>query len=137
LTGAPAVVIVIGAVMALWVGLGLISRIIDNVIEITGRAIGSAVMASAPQAAVKAQGAVALTMPGQEVRSQLASVGTLDPSNSFLTTSSGVVVELSVASGSSKLACRWNPAVADKPTQIMGDVLRAIRRVDPGAQVIL
>jgi hypothetical protein len=137
LTGALAVVIVIGVVIALWVGLGLISRITDDVVEIAGGAIGSAFRASAPQATAEAQGVVALTMPGEEVRSQLASVGTLDPSNDYLTTPSGVIVELSVASGSPRLACRWNPAAVDKPTQIMGDVLRAIRQVDPGAQVLL
>lgn len=137
MTGALAVVIVIGAIIALWVGLGLISRTIDNVVEIGGKAVGSAFRARAPQAVAEAQGVVALTMQGEEVRNQLASVGTLDPNNSCLTTSSGVIVELSVASGSPRLTCRWNPAVADRPTQIMGDVLRAIRQVDPGAQVVL
>lgn len=136
MTGALAVVIVIGAIVALRVGLSLISKITDSIIEIAGRAIGGAFTTSTPQAA-RPQGVVALTMPGQKVLSRLASVGRFDPSSGCLTTSSGVVVELSVASGSPRLACRWNPAVADKPTQIMGDVLRVIRQVDPGAQAVL
>lgn len=135
MTGALAVVIVIGAVIALWVGLSLISTTADKAIDFLGAAIGSAFRASGPQAQARPQGELTLTRPSEEIRSQLASAGAIDPANSCLTTSSGVLVQ--ITSGSARLTCRWDPAVADKPTQIMGDVLRAVRQVDAGAQVVL
>lgn len=137
MTGALAVVVVIGVIGALWVGLGVISRMIDGVVEFLGRAIGSAFRPRTPQPQARPQGEVTLTMPGEEVHGWLASAGALDPGNSCLTTSSGVLVQIVATSNSARLECRWDPAVADKPTQIMGDVLRAVRRVDPGAQVLL
>jgi hypothetical protein len=136
LNGVLAVVIVIGVIIALRVGLGLISRTIDWGVEFLGRAIGSAFRPSAAPPPARPQGELTLTMPGEELRSRLASVGALDPTNSCLTTPSGVLVQI-VASGSARLECRWDQAVTGKPTQIMGDVLRAIRQVDAGAQVVL
>jgi hypothetical protein len=137
LTGALAVVIVIGVLIALWVGLGLISRTIDETVNFLGWAIGSAFKPSSPQTGVAPQGELILTRPGDEVRGALASTGAIDPTSGYLTTSSGVLVEIAVASSPATLACRWNPAVTDKPTQIMGDVLRAVRQVDAGAHVVL
>ncbi|HWA54330.1 MAG TPA: hypothetical protein VG816_09185 [Solirubrobacterales bacterium] len=130
-------VIVIAAIGALWVGMGVISRMIDGVVEFLGRAIGSAFRPRIPQPQTRPQGEVTLTMPGEKVHAWLASAGALDPGNSCLTTSSGLLVQIVVTSSSARLECRWDPTVVDKPTQIMGDVLRAVRRVDPGAQVLL
>jgi len=135
LNGALAVVIVIGVIIAFWVGLGLISSTVDRSVDFLGWAIGSAFRPSDPQA--RADGELTLTMPGEEVRSRLAAAGALDANSGCLTTSSGVLVQIVVAANSARLECRWDQAVADKPTQIMGDVLRAIRRVDAGAQVDL
>jgi hypothetical protein len=137
LSGALAVVIVIGVIVALWVGLGVISRTIDRGVELLGWAIGSAFRPSTSPAPARPQGELTLTMSGQDVCGRLASAGTLDPANHCLTTSSGVLVQVLATSGSARLECRWDQAVPEKPTQIMGDVLRAVRRVDPGAQVLL
>lgn len=137
MTGALTVVILIGAIVALWVGLGLISRTIDRSVDFLGWAIGSAFRPGAPPPQARPAGEVTLAMPGEEVHSRLVFAGALDPGNSCLTTSSGVLVQLVATSSPARLECRWDPAVADKPTQIMGDVLRAVRRVDPGAQVLL
>jgi hypothetical protein len=137
LNGALAVVIVIGVVISLWVGLGLISTTIDRGVDFLGWAIGSAFRPSAPQAHPQPQGELTLARPSEEVRGQLTATGALDASNGCLTTSSGVLVQIIVASEPARLICRWNPAVTDKPTQIMGDVLRAVRQVDAGAHVVL
>jgi hypothetical protein len=137
LGGALAVVIVIGVIVALWVGLGVISTTIDRGVEFLGWAIGSAFRPGPSPASARPQGELALTMSGEAVCGRLASAGALDPSNHCLTTSSGVFVQVLATSGSARLECRWDQAVAEKPTQIMGDVLRAVRRVDPGAQVLL
>lgn len=130
-------VIVIGVIIGLWVGMGLISRTIGGAVDFLGWAIGTAFKPSSPHAEVVPQAELTLTRPGEEVRSALASTGALDPTSSYLTTSSGVLVEIAAASRPARLACRWNPAVTDKPTQIMGDVLRAVRQVDAGAHVVL
>lgn len=137
MSGPLVVVAVIGVIVGLRIVLSLISAVTEKGIDLAGRAIGSAFSASAPQGAMSPQGVVALTRPSEEIRSQLVSVGALDLHDSCLTTSSGVAVELTVASGPPRFTCRWNSAVADKPTQIMADVLRAVRQVDPGAQVAL
>lgn len=138
MTGPLAVVIVLGAIIALWVGLGVISRTIDGVVEFLGWAVGSAFRPRAPlQPQAEPGNEITLTRPSEEVREQLTATGVLDASNGCVTTSSGVLVQIGIGSGSARLACRWHPAVMDKPTQIMGDVLRAVRQVDAGAHVVL
>jgi hypothetical protein len=137
MTGALTVVIVIGAIIALWVGLGVISRTIDGVVEFLGWAIGSAFRPRAPQPQTEPGNEITLTRPSEEVCRQLTATGVLDASNGCIATSSGVLVQIGVGPGSARLACRWHPTVTDKPTQIMGDVLRAVRQVDAGAHVVL
>lgn len=137
MTGALAVVIVIGAIIALWVGLGVILRTIDGIVELLGWAIGSAFGPSATPTQPQPQGELTLRRPSEEVRGQLMATGALDAGNGCLTTSSGVLVQIIVSPESARLICRWNPAVTDKTTLIMGDVLRAVRQVDAGAHVVL
>jgi hypothetical protein len=136
-SGALAIVIVIAAIIAVRLIVSLISGVTGAGIEVAGRAIGSAFKPTAPQQLAKPNGAVTLTRPAEEVRNELISAGALDSHSHCLTTSSGVAVELTVASGTRTLACWWDPAVVDKSTLIMADVLRAVRRIDPGAQVVL
>ena len=137
MSGALAVVIVIGAIIGIWIVLGVISRTIDGTIDLLGWVIGSAFKPSAPQAQPQSQGELTLTRPGEEVHAQLTETGALDASNSCLTTSSGVPVQILVPSDPARLVCRWHPAATARPTQIMGDVLRAVRQVDTGAHVVL
>jgi hypothetical protein len=134
---ALAFVIVIAAIIALRLIVSLISAVTGTGVEIAGRAIGSAFKPTPPQPVAAPQGVVTLSRPAQEIRNELVSVGALDPRTRCLTTSSGVTVELTIGSAARSLACWWDPAVVDKSTLIMGDVLRAVRRVDPGAQVVL
>jgi hypothetical protein len=94
MTGALAVVIVIGAIIALWVGLGVISRTIDGVVEFLGGAIGSAFRPRAPQPQAEPGSEVTLTRPSELVRRQLTATGVLDASNGCITTSSGVLVRI-------------------------------------------
>jgi hypothetical protein len=136
MTGALAVVIVIAAIVALRFGLSLISALTDKGVDVAGRAIGNALKPGTPQSYPRPQGELTVTMPAEDIRRRLVSLGVLDPGTGCLTTSSGVVVEITVASGTA-LACRWQAAVAEKPTQIMGDLLRSVRQVDARAQVVL
>lgn len=137
MTGALAIAIVIGAVIALRIAVSLISAIADTAIDTAGKALGNALKPRAPSVELTPQGSITLTRPAAEIRHQLVSVGALDPSDCSLMTPSGVVVELTIASGPPKLACWWDPGAADKPTRIMADVLRTVRQVDAGAQVVL
>jgi hypothetical protein len=125
------ILILIGGYVAVKVYL---PRFLNRGINVAGDALGKALTANAPLSSP--EWTVTLARPAAEVRTQLASAGLADD-RGRVQTPSGLLVELYGVPGSLGLACSWDPASDQKPTAIMADVLRIVRRVDPDAQVVL
>ncbi len=129
------ILVLIGGYIAVKVYL---PRFLNRGINVAGDALGKALTANGPTNAPLSspEWAVTLARPAAEVRTQLASVGLADD-RGRVQTPSGLLVELYGVPGSPCLTCSWDPASDQKPTAIMADVLRIVRRVDPDAEVIL
>jgi hypothetical protein len=136
MTGILLFVLLIGAYFVVrWV----IAWATGKGINAAGDALGKSLTANrAAPAKVPAasEWVVTLTKPPAEVRAELETAGLADHSDR-VETPSGVLVELYDSSGAPGLVCSWSPVSGQKPTAIIADVLRIVRQVDPGAQVVL
>lgn len=122
--------IVIGAVVAVVVVVGLVGAMTDKAVDLAGQGIGRALQGPGPQ------GFVALGMSSRRVLGQLEGRETGDAGSGCLTTERGVAVNLRVGwRGSARgFECRWDSS--EDAADVMSDVLRAIRVVDPGAAIV-
>jgi hypothetical protein len=141
MTGVLIVVLIIGALFVLRMLTSMFSQGVEKGIYHAGGALGRTLADRAaarqpPTGTGAHQWVVTSTRPGVRIREELRSRGMLRDDN-HVETAAGVSVELSLTRGVAELACRWEPFAGEKGTQIIGDVLRIVRQVDPGAQVVV